>query len=173
MSQISNRKQFCTFNKYGIHKGFYNDGDPRQALLNVRYTEFWEFPDDDEFPYWSAESLLCGSCNHFVVALYKLMGYSPYIIEGKNKKGFHAFCQIYRNRQWYYVDARGITSSFDEFMEGIKTFVTDEYTIRPVESDDIKGWEEDSNYNEEAYAFSEAVINKYQECYTFEKESFI
>jgi hypothetical protein len=103
-----------------------------------------------------------------VVALNKVLGYSTYIIEGRNKKGFHAFCQIYANRKWYYVDARGITSSFDEFMEAAKTFVTDEYIIRPVEPSDIEGWEKDCNYNKEAYAFSEAVINKYRECYTLD-----
>jgi hypothetical protein len=53
-------------------------------------------------------------------------------------------------------------------MEAAKTFVTDEYIIRPVEPSDIEGWEKDCNYNKEAYAFSEAVINKYRECYTLD-----
>ena len=43
--------------------------------------------------------------------------------------------------------------------------MTDEYIIRPVNSNDIDEWERDSDYNEEAYAFAEAVINKYKECY--------
>lgn len=47
-----------------------------------------------------------------------------------------------------------------------KVFVTGEYIIRPVSADDVDEWERNSNYNEEAYAFAEAVINKYKECYT-------
>ena len=33
-------------------------------------------------------------------------------------------------------------------------FFSDESIIRPVTSDDIEEWEKDSDYNEEAYAFS-------------------
>lgn len=123
-------------------------------------------PDDDEFPYDSAHALLRGSCNHFAVCLQKVLGYNPYIIEGKNHVSFHAFCQLYKNRTWYYVDARGITTSFDEFMTVAREFVSDEYTIRPATTEDIVEWEKGSKYNEVAYAFAEAVIRKYQMYYT-------
>lgn len=39
-------------------------------------------------------------------------------------------------------------------MSVVCEFGSDEYTIRPVTSDDIEEWEKDSDYNEEAYAFS-------------------
>ncbi len=165
---MNNRNNFIIFDRYEQHKGFYNDGDPLKTLLNIYYTDFTELPDDDEFPYYTAHELLCGSCNHFALSLQKILNYTPYIIEGRNKKGFHAFCQIYRNRKWYYVDARGITSSFNEFMDVAKTFVTDEYVIRPVNSEDIKEWEDYGNFNDEAYAFAENVINKFKECYTLD-----
>ena len=76
------------------------------------------------------------------------------------------FCQIYKNRTWYYIDARGITTSFDEFMEVAKKFVSDEFTIRRLTDDDIEEWENECDYNEEAYAFAEAIIEKYKDCYT-------
>lgn len=47
-----------------------------------------------------------------------------------------------------------------------REFVSDEYTIRPVEEEDIEEWKKDSNYDDEALAFAEAVIEKYKECYT-------
>lgn len=162
---MRNRDKLCSFGFYGWHKGFYIEDNPEESLFKIRYTDFFEYPDDEYFPYDSAHELLCGSCHHFALSLRKVFGYVPYIIEGKNKRGFHAFCQIYRNRNWYYVDARGITSSFDEFMKVAKTFVTDEYIIRPVDSADIEEWDSD-DYNEEAYAFAEAVIQKHKECYT-------
>ena len=151
---------------YGWHKGFYNENDTTKALRDINYSDFFEYPDDDEFPFDSADSLLRGSCNHFALSLQKVLGYNPYIIQGNDKKSFHVFCQIYKDSIWYYVDARGITSSFDEFMSVAREFVSDEYTIRPVTPEDIEEWKKDSDYNDEAFAFAEAIIEKYAECYT-------
>ena len=163
---MSIRQKFCSFGYYGWHKGFYNDEDISESLFSIRYSDFFVEPDDDEFPYDSAYLLLHGSCHHFALSLQKLLNYNAYIIEGNNKIGFHAFCQVYRNNKWYYVDARGVTSSFAEFMDVSKEFVSDEYTIKPVSDDDIREWEKDSDYNKEAYEFAEAVIRKFEECYT-------
>lgn len=160
------RNELISVNLYGWHKGFYNDENFSGSLRNIRYENFFEYPDDDEFPYNSAHELLRGSCNHFALSLKKVLGYTPYIIEGNNKRGFHAFCQIYKNNQWFYIDARGITSSFDEFMIVASEFVKDQYTIRLIEDDDIEEWKKESNYDDEALLFSEAVIEKFKECYT-------
>lgn len=162
---MHNRGTLCRFNRYECHKGFYNDGNPEDALLQIKYSDFFELPEDDEFPYDTANPLLCGSCHIFALSLKNMLSYNPYIIEGISKRGFHAFCQIRKSTEIYYVDARGITSSFDEFMDVAKTFVTDEYVIRPVNQNDISRWEQDSNYDAEAYAFAEAIITEYKECY--------
>ena len=163
---MQDRCELVTFALYGWHKGFYNDEDFSDALMDVEYKDFFEYPDnDDEFPYDSAYDLLKGSCHHFALALGKVLGYTPYIIQEKNKRRFHAFCQIYKDRKWYYVDARGITSSFDEFMVVASEFVGDEYIIRPVTLGDIEEWKNDSNYEDEALSFAEAVIEKYKDYY--------
>lgn len=148
------------------HKGFYNDDNYLDSLSNIRYSDFFEEPDDDEFPYYSADVLLKGSCNHFAVALREIYNYNVYVIQQTAKAGFHAFCQLYDNGQWYYIDARGITSSFDEFINGVRIFVGGEFTIRQMSSEDLENWEKDFNYNDEAYTFSKAIINKYSYCYT-------
>lgn len=160
------KKDFISFSQYGWHKGFYHDKNITESLCEIRYTDFFEYPDDDYFPYESAAVLLRGSCNHFAVSLQKILGYIPYVIRGKDNKGFHAFCQIYKSGTFYYVDARGITTSFDEFMMVAREFVSDEYTINPVTVEDIEEWEANSEYDEEAYAFAEAVIIKYKDYYT-------
>ena len=109
---MPNTEKLITFERYEEHKGFYNYSEGEKALCNIMYSDFFKYPEDnDEFPYVSAHALLCGSCNHFAMSLSKIFNYNPYIIEGKNDKSFHVFCQIYKNRRWYYVDARGITSS--------------------------------------------------------------
>lgn len=162
---MNNRETLRSFSWYEYHKGFYNDGNPEDALFQIQYSDFFELPEDDEFPYDTAHPLLCGSCHIFALSLQKILSYNPYIIEGTSKRGFHAFCQIRQGKKIYYVDARGITSSFDEFMDVAKTFVTDEYVIRPVNQNDINEWAQDNKYDAEAYAFAEAVITKYKECY--------
>lgn len=157
-----------SFSSFVWHKGLYNVDDVddiTDALLKIRYTDFFEYPDDEEFPYDSVHSLLRGLCNYFAVAPKNVLGYTPYIIEKADKKGLYAFCQVYKNGRLYYVDARGVTSSFDEFMVVAREFVRGEYTIREATQDVIEEWERGSEYNEEAYAFAEAVIRKYIECY--------
>lgn len=158
-------EELRSFGRYEYHKGFYNEDDSEEALYKIKYSDFFEYPDDEEFPYYFAHELLCGSCNHFALSLQKVLKYTPYIIEGKNKRSFHAFCQIYERGRWYYVDARGITSSFNEFMDIAQRFVSGEFIVRPVTPEDIREWEQDSNYDKEAYAFAEAVIQKYKGYY--------
>lgn len=96
---MSIRQELRSFGYYGWHKGFYNDEDITNSLTSIRYSDFFVEPDDDEFPYDSAYPLLCGSCHQFALSLQKLLNYKVYIIEGNNQKGFHAFCQVYRNRK--------------------------------------------------------------------------
>ena len=166
---MDRKGDLISFSGFGWHKGFYNaEGfdDITYALLKINYTDFFEYPDDEDFPYDTAHSLLRGSCNHFAVALKNVLGYTPYIIEGADNKGFHAFCQVFKNCRLYYVDARGMTSSFDEFMAVAREFVRGEYTIREATQDVIEEWESGSEYNDKAYAFAEAVIKEYIQCYT-------
>ena len=58
-----------------------------------------------------------------------------------------------------------IFSEMNAIMDIAKKFVMDEYMIRPGNDDDIVEWEKHDNYNKEAYAFAEAVIEKFKECY--------
>ena len=163
---MNNKEQFVSFSHYGSHKGFYREDDLSSALFNIHYEDFFEAPDDEDFPYYSAHELLRGSCHHFVLGLQKIFGYTPYIIEGNNNVGFHAFSQIYKNKKWFYIDARGITTSFDDFMEVAREFVSDEYTIRRLDEQEKEELIKDDMYFEEAQAFAVAVIKKYKEYYT-------
>lgn len=157
---------FYRFERIERHKGFYNHDKNYKALSDINYIDFFPPLEDDEFPLDSAFWLLYGSCNHFALSLKKVLNYTPYIIENKNQSGFHVFCQVYKGGKQYYVDARGVTSCFDEFMEIANDFVNGEFIIRPVTKDDILEWEKGFDYNDEAYMFSEAIIEKYKSYYT-------
>lgn len=156
----------CSYNEDAVrHKGFYNDENFIKSLAEICYDDFFELPDDDLFPYSMAYPLLCGSCHIFAESLQKKLGYNLYIIESIDKKGFHAFCQIYVDNRLYYVDARGMTSSFDEFMEVAKQLVHGEYIIRPVLPEELAEWKKEDYYEEASY-LAESIIEKYKECYT-------
>lgn len=73
---------------------------------------------------------------------------------------------MHKDGRWFYIDARGVTSSFNEFMDIAKVFVSDEYTIKSVDQSDIDEWKKDDNYYDEAVAFSEAIIDKYKTFYS-------
>ena len=61
------RDDMISVESYGWHKGFYNDKNFSDSLRNIRYDDFFEYPDDLEFPYDSAHELLRGSCHHFAL----------------------------------------------------------------------------------------------------------
>ena len=150
--------------RYEWHKGFYIETNPEQHLLDINYTDFFENSDDKFFLYDNALQLLRGSCHLFALSLSKILGYSPYLIENRSG-GFHAFCQVHKNNQLFYIDARGATTSFDEFMDVAGDFVHDEFIVREITQQDIEEWENNEDYYEEALAFAEAVIKDYEECY--------
>ena len=164
---MNNRNIFITFDQNECHKGFYNDSDPEKSLYEIGYSDFFQMNEDDDFPFDTAHELLCGACCHFALSLKEVFNYEPYIVKEKNDVGFHAFCKVYYDKKWYYIDARGITSCFSEVMKVAKRFVTKEYIIRPVNSTDIEEWDKGFEYSKEAYAFSEAVIKHFGECYSF------
>lgn len=159
---MCNNGNLVHFNSGEVHKGFYNNGNPTFALSNIPYSDFFEEPDGD-FPYSSARDLLCGSCDSFALSLYKLLNYSPYVIRETTGKGFHAFCQIYKNKKWYFVDARGMTTSFSEFVGDIRLFVDSEFIIQPVSNNDIMEWKLHNEYSNEGLKFAEAFIKKYSD----------
>ena len=147
------------------HKGFYNNGNAEEVLNKIAYTDYFDTEPNEEFPYGTADSLLRGSCQLFALSLSKMLGYQAYVIECIYTKRFHAFCQVSKDGQLYYIDARGVTTSFDEFMEVASFFVPGDYNIREVTSMDIEDWNSNEEYLKEARAFAEVIIKDYEENY--------
>lgn len=87
-------------------------------------------------------------------------------METENKRGFHAFCKVSRNRKSYYIDARGATTSFEEFMTVARLFVGDQYIMRPATTEDVEEWESDDEFYEYAFSFSKVFISDHKEYYT-------
>lgn len=88
---MADRGELVSFNSYGWHKGFYNDDNYSDSLLRIRYSDYFEEPDDDEFPYDSAYVLLNGSCNHFAVSLRNVFTIMYMLLKQKIEKDFMLF----------------------------------------------------------------------------------
>lgn len=160
-------KRYESFCRWECHKGFYNEEGFSNALGEIDYSDRFECPDDDEgaFIFSSAEYLLRGECGCFALALQDIFGYTPYVIESADDKGFHAFCLAKRNGRFYYIDARGVTTNFDEFMLVASEFVRGEYIIKVATKEDAESWKRGEFY-EYAFSFSKALINDCREYYT-------
>ena len=96
-----------------------------------------------------------------------ILGYRAFIIEACDGKGQHVFCQATLNGKNAFIDARGVTTSFDEFMEVAAEFVKGPFVIRLIDKDDAAEWQRnsDTNSHEEYLALAEAVIKANIECY--------
>lgn len=67
-----------------------------------------------ESPYFSMHQFLMGSCDIFAKTLHEIFGYKTFI----RKKGssLHCFCKSQSNNEIFYIDARGVTNSFWDFI---------------------------------------------------------
>ena len=71
---------------------------------------------DDEDHLTLAAHLLRGSCQAFAFKIEEILGYKALINEGYNGKGHYVFCQADLEGKIALFDARGVTTSYDEFM---------------------------------------------------------
>ena len=148
-----------------LHKGFYCDNNNFANLEEIDYNGHLTQIDDDEH-VTSAGCLLRGSCQAFALKIEEILGYKAFIIEEKERHRFHAFCLAFLNGKKAYIDARGVTTSFDEFMEVAREFVEGPFDIRRINEKDVAKWQSSSdNSHEEHLALAEKVIIDNTECY--------
>lgn len=149
-----------------LHKGFYCDNNNFANLKDIDYEGHLPLIEDDEEHLTSADCLLWGSCQAFALKVEEILGYEAFIIEEFNGKGHHVFCQATFEGKNAFIDARGVTTSFDEFMEVAGEFVKGPFVIRRIDEKDIAGWQSSSdNSHEEHLALAKEVINANIECY--------
>ena len=164
----TDRSKYCSVHRAEIHKGFYCDDNDFANLIEIDYEGHLPQIDDGEEHLTSAGCLLRGSCQAFALKVEEILGYKPFIIESHNGKGHHVFCQAtLLNGKNAFIDARGVTTSFDEFMEVAAEFVEGPFVIRRVDKNDKAEWQRssDTNSHKEHLALAEAVIKENIECY--------
>lgn len=106
-----------------FHTGYYNKAenlsyDSMKQCLELTKFEGIEDNGAHEYPcpYDGAHDFLQGSCQLFSLALHKKFGYEAFEIQGKN--GVYYFCRSTHNGQPIYIDIRGATTDFNEFLAG-------------------------------------------------------
>lgn len=131
------------------HRGFYCDDDDGKYRGLEEYPYIIDYPEiDEDVAGLTASGYLRGSCNIFALALESEFQYPAFIIENASDgKSFHAFCQVCKNGIFYFVDARGVTTSFDEFLLVAREFADREFIVRRVDDDDRKNWAQDDDFN--------------------------
>ena len=90
--------------------------------------------DGEAFPYDDADDFLQGACQLFAYALKEAFEYKVYKIQSGTS--FHIFCKSDDGR--VYIDVRGKTVSFKEFVQGlfsIKTEIDNSEEYKFIESD--------------------------------------
>lgn len=152
-----------------FHNGHYLSANIDQSLKEVRNSKYSEIKCDDEdaidYHYETADIFLHGSCQLFSLALHNIFGYDAYKItwDGLHK---HYFCMIDLDKTKIYIDVRGMTTDFNEF---VRTFCPGllyiPYSIEP------QNIAEDEDLNAEGdvtgYAFANEIIERYQSFYVF------
>ena len=105
---------------------------------------------DEHFIFYNADVFRQGVCQLFAYALNQKFGYKVYEI---NVAGaFHIFCKTLDNQ---YVDVRGMTPSFSEFICGLELpYIDNDTSVAYAFSDsDFNG-----DYHDIALAFASALI---------------
>lgn len=101
----------------------------------------------------------------FSYALMKKFGYAPYKIKDKNH--VHYFCQASYQKKRVYIDVRGMTSDFGEFLQSSCISADEAITITPQEisDDELFEIEQDKIWG---LPFAKAIIERDKTCYSSE-----
>lgn len=99
----------------------------------------------------------------------KKYGYTVYKIEKKNGDYIHCFCTAIWNGITYYIDVRGITNNYDEFISEFEDFVSKEESLQctvPVEN-----FKNDYPFAMELASKVESYFKEYYDFELFQKET--
>ena len=134
-----------------------------KELQEIDFDNLYRTKIEGDCPYCNAHDFLMGSCELFALALSKKYGYQVYEIV-QDDKMIHSFCiAIYKGVK-LYIDVRGITSNYKEFLLGVRINKKNSFVIqkRNIEDDKLLKGE----WDKEGYGFAVAIINNFPQYYT-------
>lgn len=115
----------------------------------------------------SAYDFLHGFCNIFAEVLNAKYGYPIYVIIDDNGYCVHCFCVNIVNGVNYYIDVRGITTDYIEFISEFEDF-TDEDSSR-INTIPIEKYKFFTVDDSEMKSCADEIITQYNEYYVMKK----
>lgn len=148
-----------------FHTGYYVGGESVKKLEQVDNPE-WNFEDSDDakpgFDYESANVFVKGSCNIFAIALAKNTHIKTFNWFGSNDGLVHAFGMTTYKGMDAYVDVRGATTDFEEF---IQPFSSIGESFNPIPQNVMDEYIEMNESDRFGYRFAERLICEHRDYY--------
>ena len=148
------------FNKI-IHKGFYanNNQDIISQLHKIKSSNP-EITEEGIEVYYDAEYFLHGLCHIFAYALHKKFNYDIYELRSEADSIIHWYCIYEYNGNTVYIDVRGITTNYEEFLSEFKSYnnIKNNKVLNLTEYD--YEWKEKKQIE-----FANEIITKYTDYY--------
>lgn len=152
---------------FHFHKGHYLEDDIDDSLCKVENEEYSQIQCEDkdaaDYLYIYARLFLYSSCHLFALALYEEFKYKTYEIKDHKDRLIHVFCMATYRGQPVYIDVRGITTDFVEFVSAFYIILRDGYRIVAYDIEGDRGLEEDGDKT--GYRFAQSIIKKYRGYY--------
>ncbi len=147
--------------------GLYISEKSKRKELVEQAIQFVDLEDDSsEFHnvYEDASIFLQGSCQLFSLALHKEFGYDAFEI--RKGTSCHFFCQATYQGAPVYIDVRGATTSWEEFLSGTCADFHDHDEIIPQDIEETKKLNDpDDLYVKDGFTFAKHLIHEHPEYY--------
>ena len=147
-----------------MNKEHWNIEELLKEVKNPQSVDSEDESADAQNVYYDASIFWQGSCHLFALALHKEFGYD--VFEIRKGTSCHFFCQATYRDGPVYIDVRGVTASWEEFLAGA---YADFHDHDKIIHQDIEETEELNNsndpYAEGGLAFAKYLINEHPEYY--------
>lgn len=143
---------------------FSNKAQLANELLEKIENPNWHIElNEAEGNYSDATIFLQGSCQLFAYALNEYFDYD--IVEIRQARGKHYYCQTSINGVTAYIDVRGMTTNWEDFIFGLKYIqIENDYILLEHSSDELKAELKEPGAVF-GYDFARHILSNYSHCY--------
>lgn len=164
-----------------MHYGFYEELD---SLLEEDNDADWGFLENIGHEYdlyeeslgfdgikreyiINAYNFLHGYCNEFAYMLNEKYGYPVFEIKDEKGKLVHSFTRLVKDNVYYFIDIRGITTDYHEFISEFEDWIDEETSIEntflvDLSKEEVRKEQQPSKVNRQ---FIEELFSDYGDYY--------
>lgn len=147
-----------------VNKEHWNIEEFLKKALNHQFADNENETADAQNVYYDASIFLQGSCQLFSLALHKEFGYDAFEI--RKGTSCHFFCQATYQGAPVYIDVRGVTTSWEEFLSGLLGDFHDQAEITSQDIEETAKLDDpDDLYAADGLVFAKHLIHEHPEYY--------